>query len=138
MYSYYECIMHYKLIFIVILNFVLVKLLSFHKMYLVCCVDDVTVFYNLKLPQTLISWTILHVATTAKIIPLALFRINMALAGLFLLACFGPESVSSVSVGVNSLEMENHLLSNKLQKLEEELYETKNFIKLMYMAVSLA
>ena len=62
----------------------------------------------------------------------------MVLAGLFLLACFEPESVSSGSVGVNSLEMENHLLSNKLQKLEEELYETKNFIKLMYMAVSLA
>ena len=34
--------------------------------------------------------------------------------------------------------MENHPLSNKLDELEEELYETKNFIKLMYMAVSSA
>ena len=74
MHPYYECIMHYKSIFIVIVNFVLVKLLSFHKMYLVCRVDDGTVFYNLKLPQTLISWTILHVANTAKIILLALFQ----------------------------------------------------------------
>ena len=62
----------------------------------------------------------------------------MILAGFLILSCFEPASVSSASVGVNSLEMENHLLSNKLHKLEEELYETKNFIKLMYMAVSLA
>ena len=108
-------------------------------MYLVCCVDDVTVLYDLKLPQTLDSWTILYVASTAKIILFWLFcRINVILVGFLILACFEPASVSSVSVGVNSLEMENHLLSNKLQELEEELYETKNFIKLMYMAVSLA
>ena len=62
----------------------------------------------------------------------------MILAGFLILACFEPASVRSGSVGVNSLEMENHLLSNKLHELEEELNETKNFIKLMYMAVSLA